>query len=119
MMWTKLAAAALLLTAVAPAAEAFNPQPEPPAMVARQLAGLDTVALNPQPDPPMPPDAYKTMSSYVSALEARGFNPQPEPPGDVARPSALDALEARGFNPQPEPPAHLGDHVGLGVGVGN
>ena len=69
----KLAALTVTVCMAAFAAPSFNPQPDPPGVVAKS-ADSRSVAFNPQPDPP---------GVVAKSADSRSFNPQPDPPGLV------------------------------------
>jgi hypothetical protein len=71
-----VAAACAAAAALPAAAQAFNPQPDPPGVVAKVVNPGVIAGFNPQPDPPgvvrigiglIPPDPYRTASPAPSA----------------------------------------------------
>jgi hypothetical protein len=75
---------------------ALNPQPEPPASVAKKKveSPLARKAINPQPEPP-----GEASKKPVSPGVKQGFNPQPEPPGAQLKPGGNASI-----GPKPEDP---------------
>jgi hypothetical protein len=87
----------------------FDPQPEPPGIVAVGLTVLDRVSwwlmFDPQPEPPGMEGVLAQGIGMLTAVSSIMFDPQPEPPGFVTLGfDVLDRISSVYFDPQPEPP---------------